>query len=79
MRKAPASRADIAKRTGLSKSSVTMITNTLISEGQIKEIGTDEVSIGRKPILLDITEDFRFAAGIILHRSDVTVCITNLK
>ena len=79
LRKAPASRADIAKRTGLSKSSVTMITNTLISEGQIKEIGTDEVSIGRKPILLDITEDFRFAAGIILHRSDVTVCLTNLK
>ena len=79
IRKSPVSRADISKITGLSKSSVTMITNSLISEGQIKEIGRDKSSVGRKPILLDIVADFKYAAGIILHRREVTVCLTDLK
>ncbi len=79
LRKVPTSRADIAKRTGLSKSSVTMITNALIDEGQVCEIGTYISSVGRKPILLDIEKDFRFAGGVVLHRHEVTVCLTNLK
>lgn len=79
LRRSPTSRADIAKLTGLLKSSVTGITNELIAEGQIKEIGTDEVTLGRKPILLDIAADNRFAAGIILHRKEIKVCLTNLK
>lgn len=79
IRKAPISRAEISKVTGLSKSSVTMIINALIGERQIKEIGTDKSSVGRKPILLDIVSDNRFAAGIILHRRDIKVCITDLK
>jgi len=79
IRKAPISRAEISSIAGLSKSSVTMITNALISEGQIKEIGTEESSVGRKRILLDIVADYRFAAGIILHRRDIKVCLTDLK
>lgn len=79
IRKAPISRADISKRTGLSKSSVTIITNALINEGRLVEIGTDESLKGRKPILLDIVADYRYAAGIILHRKEVRVCLTDLK
>jgi hypothetical protein len=79
LRRTPTSRADISKATGLLKSSVTVITNELISEGLIKEIGTDEVSLGRKPILLDIVKDVYFAAGIILHRKEIKVCLTDLK
>ncbi len=79
IRKAPISRAEISSLAGLSKSSVTMITNALIAEGQIKEIGTEESLVGRKRILLDIVSDYRFAAGIILHRRDIKVCITDLK
>lgn len=79
IRKAPISRAEISKVTGLSKSSVTIIINALISEGQIKEIGTGKSSVGRKRILLDIVSDIRFAAGIILHRHDIKVCLTDLK
>ena len=79
IRKSPISRADISKRTGLSKSSVTMITNALISEGRLIEIGTDESLKGRKPILLDIVSDYRFAAGVILHRKEIRTCLTDLK
>ncbi len=79
IRKTPISRAEISSLAGLSKSSVTMITNALIAEGQVREIGTEESVIGRKRILLDIVANYRFAAGIILHRRDIKVCITDLK
>lgn len=79
LRRHAVSRADISKASGMSKSAVTMITNTLIEEGQIVEIGATDSSYGRKPILLDIVADFRYAAGIAIHRDNVYVCLVNLK
>lgn len=73
------SRAEISRLSGMSKSAVTMITNTLIEEGQIAEIGSADASYGRKPILLDIVADYKYAAGIALHRDDVYVCLTDLE
>ena len=79
LRRGAVSRADISKRSGMSKSAVTMITNALIEEGQIVEIGATDSSMGRKPILLDIVADYRYAAGIALHRDTFYVCLTDLK
>ena len=79
LRRHAVSRADISKSSGMSKSAVTMITNTLIEEGQIVEIGATDSSYGRKPILLDIVPDFKYAAGIALHRDNVYICLVNLK
>ena len=79
IRRQPVSRAQLAKETGMSKSAVTMITNDLIAEGQLREIGTMESRKGRKPILLDIVPDFRYAVGVSLHRKRIQVLITNLK
>lgn len=79
LRRGAISRADISKTSGMSKSAVTMITNALIEEGQIVEIGATDSSYGRKPILLDIVADFKYAAGIALHRDTFYVCLTNLK
>lgn len=73
------SRAEIAKITGLSKSAVTIITKQLIEEGQLVEIGTESISYGRHPILLDIVKNRRYAMGISLDRADASVCIVNLK
>lgn len=75
----PMSRADISKITGLSKSAVTVITKQLIDEGSLKEIGTESISYGRHPILLDIVENHRYAIGISLSRTAVSVCVANLK
>lgn len=79
IRRAPTSRADISKRTGMSKSAVTMITGDLIEEGQLIEIGEGSSPHGRKSILLDIVPTYRYAAGIALHRKYIYVCITDLK
>ena len=79
IRKAPISRAEISKQSGMSKSAVTMITNALIEEGQLCEIGQSDSACGRKPILLDIVADYRYAGGIALHRKQTGVYITDLK
>lgn len=73
------SRAEISKITGLSKSAVTVITKQLIDEGSLKEIGTESISYGRHPILLDIVENHKFAIGIQLSRTKASVCISTLK
>lgn len=56
-----------------------MITNDLIAEGQIVEVGVASSTHGRRSILLDIVADYRYAAGISLHRKYFYTCITDLK
>ncbi len=79
IRREPTSRASISKQSHMSKSAVTMITNDLIEEGQIVEVGVMSSSHGRKSILLDIVPNYRYAAGISLHRKYFYTCITDLK
>jgi predicted NBD/HSP70 family sugar kinase len=79
IRRRPTSRADISKKSNMSKSAVTMITNDLIKEGQIIEVGATSSTRGRKQILLDIIPNHRVAAGIALHRKYIYICITDLK
>ncbi len=79
LRKQPLSRAELTRRSGLTKSAVTMITNDLIAEGQLAEIGTMVSARGRKSILLDIVGNYRYAIGVELHRKHIGLCVTNLK
>lgn len=79
IRSAPISRADISKKTHMAKSTVTTITNKLIEQGIIYETGIFDTCSGRKPILLDIVENYRYAFGIFITRTNVKLCITNLK
>lgn len=79
IRKRPLSRTELSRITKLTKPAVTMITNRLIEEGQLREMGTAVSSKGRKPILLDIIPDRKFAVGVELHRTRVEVVIANLK
>ncbi|WP_312642179.1 ROK family transcriptional regulator, partial [Hydrogenoanaerobacterium sp.] len=78
LRKQPMSRAQLSAQTSLTKSAVTMITGTLIQEGQLIEVGTSDTQKGRKPILLDIVKDYRYAVGVSLHRKRLIVSITDL-
>lgn len=79
VRRRAMSRAEISKLTGLTKSAVTVITKQLIEDEQLTETGTESISLGRHPILLDIVENHRYAMGISLHRREISVCAVNLK
>lgn len=81
IRSQPISRIEISRQTGLTKSAVTMLTNEMISEGLLYELGFAEKTAnpGRTSILLDIVADYAYAIGVTLHRRYIGVCISDLK
>ncbi len=87
IRRCPVSRAELARKTGLTRSAVTKITNELLREGLLREgaaASPAEASPaaglpGRRPVLLDLAADAGYALGVILHRKNLAVCVTDLK
>ena len=60
----PISRAAISKELGLTKATVSAIVQDLISAGMVLEIGSDDTSLGRKPILLSFHKDCGYAVSV---------------
>lgn len=73
------SRAELARSTGLTKTSITNIINDLINEGLINETGTAESQSGRKPTMLNLYEDAFYALGLYISRDFAYSNIVNLK
>lgn len=78
-RHGPIARVDIAERTGLGRSTVTGLVNQLLKDGLLLEVGTDESSGGRKPILLELNPRARFAVGVKLAPRVVTAAVCDLN
>jgi len=72
----PTSRRDIAERTQLSPATVSRVTDTLISEGVVRE-AAEEVSDsrGRRAVLLDAVGERTLAAGIDLGAANVRLAL----
>jgi len=75
------SRKDIADITGLSPGAVTTISNEMLSEGALIEVGTASGNgrAGRKKILLDINKKHRFIIGINIEKENTIISISNLS
>ncbi len=61
-----ASRADLARLTGLSKATVSEISAVLVNEGLISEDGTGTSTGGKPPVMLKVDRDGRFVAAFDL-------------
>lgn len=81
LRYSPISRAELSRITGLAKSSVTTLTNEMISQGLLYEAGPAEKSnkAGRTRILLDINGQYGFCVGINLQRKNISVVAVDIK
>lgn len=80
----PISRVDIASSMKITRAAVTIITNEMIEEGVLYEVGEAPVSLenlqkGRRKILIDINENFKFAIGASVSDKRITVGLTNLN
>lgn len=75
----PISRASIAKKLGLTKATVSTIVQLLLDKKMILEIGSDETSKGRKPILLSFNQKGGYVISIDLGVERITVLLTDLK
>ena len=73
------SRADIARKLGISRSTVTEVVKELLNTGFINEVGSGESSGGRCPVVLEFNDDSKFIFGIDLGATHISVAVTNLR
>ena len=80
----PISRVDVASALEITRAAVTIITNEMIEEGVLVEIGeapvnTEKLQKGRRKILIDINMNSKFALGATVDEKEVTIGLTNLN
>lgn len=80
----PISRVDVASALEITRAAVTIITNEMIEEGVLIEIGeapinAEKLQKGRRKILIDINVNSRFALGATVDEKEVSVGLTNLN
>lgn len=79
LRKNPISRAEIARLTGLTRASVSLIATELLEEEKIKELRPVGGQRGRMPTPLAICNDAGYALGIYLNRDGCTVGMVDIS
>src|SRR5512146_2050323 len=73
------SRADLARRTGLSPSTVSAIVGDLERSGLVQSTGEGLSRGGRRPTLIGFHDDAFFIVGVELGATHVLVTLTNLR
>jgi glucokinase-like ROK family protein len=76
-RYAPLSRAELAARTGLNRSTVSIIVNSLIEEGFVQETDLQSPKIGRPGMLLVLNPKGGFAVGVEIGVDFISVILTD--
>ncbi len=79
----PTSRVDVANELQLTRAAVTIITNDMIEQGVLKELGEapiDEKNLkkGRRKILIDINRNHKFVLGAMINENSISVGLSNI-
>lgn len=77
----PVSRVDLSQMLQITRASITQITNAMIAEGLLAEIGEapyqsekdNKLPKGRRKILLDINANYKFVLGAVISEQEITV------
>lgn len=72
-------RAEIARYTDLSRSTVSEVVECLLKTGLVAEVGAGASSGGRRPILLEFQDQARVILGVDLGATHVSVALTDLR
>ena len=75
----PVSRAELAKQLSLTKATISNIVQELLEQHFIREIGSAQTSMGRKPILLEFNKAYGFALSLEIQPQQIITLLTNLK
>lgn len=73
------SRAEIARITNLTRTTVSDVINGLLNEGLVEEVGRGESIGGKTPILLSIIANSRYLIGLNLAQDKFIGAIVNLR
>ncbi|MBN1370337.1 MAG: ROK family protein, partial [Anaerolineaceae bacterium] len=74
---APLSRADLAARTGLMRSTISLIVDELIGHSFVREIDRQDSKIGRPGTLLEVNPNAGFAVGLEIGVDFLAAIVTN--
>ncbi len=77
--RSPLSRADLARLTGLTRTSVGDLVGTLMEDGLVEEVGRGRSSGGKSPILLRVAPDGRHVIGLDLGEAQFRGAVVNLR
>jgi DNA-binding MarR family transcriptional regulator len=73
------SRAEVARVTKLTRTTVSDMVNGLLNEGLVEEVGRGESIGGKTPILLSIAPDSRYLIGLNLAQNKFIGAVVNLR
>ncbi len=73
------SRADVARMTGLTRTTVSQVVGALLEQKLVKEIGQGTSSGGKTPILLSVPNNARHLIGIDLGSDEFRGAVVNLR
>src|SRR5512133_2446698 len=73
------SRAEVARVTNLTRTTVSDVVNGLLEEGLVQEVGRGESIGGKTPILVSIVADARYLIGLNLAQDKFIGAILNLR
>lgn len=79
LQKRPISRADIAKISKMSPTSVTRIITDLLDLGFIQETELSTGGVGRKAVMLDIVPSGLYTVGIHIEKHELRLCIMDFS
>jgi predicted NBD/HSP70 family sugar kinase len=75
----PISRVGIHALTNLRRSTISLLTRQLLSEGKLIEAGPSDNPLGRKQILLELNRKFGFLVGVEFDDERVTAGVMDLQ
>lgn len=78
-RNAPISRADLAKLSGMSATSITRFVNNMLAANLVSETPSDERKVGRTATMLTINESAFYSVGINIDSTHIHVSVLNFK
>lgn len=73
------SRAEISRRTGLSRSTVSETVDALLPTGLVAEVGVGPSNGGRPPVVLEFQDGAAAILGVDMGAAHVTVVLTDLR
>ncbi|HHW69938.1 MAG TPA: ROK family transcriptional regulator, partial [Clostridiales bacterium] len=75
----PISRAELSKKLGLTKATISSIVKDLLKQELIVEVGIGRADIGRRPILLKFNQKAGYSICIDLGVETISIMLTDLK
>ena len=79
LRRQQLSRADLARLTGLSRAAITMLTDDLMQQGFLLEMGTVPREMGRRPTLLSLNPERFCTFGVSIARDQILAGVVDFE